>query len=104
MPSQGASRIIGDLDRLAAELASEIAGLGTEQEIRGAHARYVGKKGKLSDLMKELGRLPAEDRPPVGEAANRAKAQIEGAVQTRLAALGDLALAEDLARTVDVTL
>jgi phenylalanyl-tRNA synthetase alpha chain len=104
MPSEDASRIIADLDRLAGELTSEIAGLATEQEIRAAQARYVGKKGKVSELMKVLGRLPAEERPSVGEAANRAKGSIEGAVAKRLASLDDAALAVELGRTVDVTL
>ena len=104
MPSEDASRIIADLDRLAAEFGGEIAGLAAEQEIRVAQARYVGKKGKVSELMKALGRLPAEDRPAVGEAANRAKGSIEGAVAARLTGLDDAALAEDLARSVDVTL
>ncbi len=104
MPSEDASRIVADLDRLAAEFGGEIAGLAAEQEIRAAQARYVGKKGKVSELMKSLGRLPPEDRPAVGEAANRAKGSIEGAVAARLAGLDDAALAEDLARTVDVTL
>jgi phenylalanyl-tRNA synthetase alpha chain len=104
MPSEDASRIIGELERLAGEFAAEIAGLASEQEIRAAQARYVGKKGRVSELMKVLGRLPPEDRPSVGEAANRAKASVEGAVAARLAGLDDAALAEDLARTIDVTL
>src|SRR4051812_17588201 len=53
--------------------------------------------------MKALGRLPAEARPVVGEAANRTKSAIEGAVATRLAALDEAGLAAGLARTVDVT-
>jgi phenylalanyl-tRNA synthetase alpha chain len=104
MPSEGAAAIIADLDRLAAEFAAEITGLATEQEIRAAQARYLGKKGRLSELMKALGRLPAEDRPAVGEAANRAKGSVEAAVSARLAALDDAALGADLARTLDVTL
>jgi phenylalanyl-tRNA synthetase alpha chain len=104
MPSEDASRIIGDLERLAAELAVEVAGLSTEQEIRAAQARYVGKKGRVSELMKALGRLPSADRPSVGEAANRAKGSVESAIAQRLAALDDVALGQDLARTIDVTL
>ena len=96
--------LIAELDRLAAEFATEIGGLATEQEIRLAQARYLGKKGKLSEPMKALGRLPPEARPAVGEAANRAKNAIEGAVAARLAALDEAELAEDLARVVDVTL
>ena len=58
MPSEGVSRIIGDLERLSAAFAADISGLATEQEIRAAQARYLGKKGKVSEVMKELGRLP----------------------------------------------
>jgi phenylalanyl-tRNA synthetase alpha chain len=106
MPSADAIAIIAELDRLAAEFGSELGGLATEQEIRAAQARYLGKgkSGRLSELMKALGRLPATDRPAVGEAANRAKGSIEAAVDERLRALEQAALAADLARTLDVTL
>ncbi len=104
MPSEAAAGIVADLDRLASQFASEIGGLATEQEIRAAQARYLGKKGLVSELMKALGRLPGEDRPAVGEAANRAKGGIEAAVGARLSGLEDAAMGVDLARTVDVTL
>jgi phenylalanyl-tRNA synthetase alpha chain len=98
------SNLVAELDRLASAFAGEIGGLATEQEIRLAQARFLGKKGKLSELMKALGRLPPAERPAVGEAANRAKSAIEGAVEAKLAALGEASLAADLARAVDVTL
>jgi len=104
MSSADTSKLIAELDRLAAEFAGEIGGLATEEEIRLAQARYLGKKGKVSDLMKALGKLPPADRPAVGEAANRAKSGIERAVGERLSALAEANLAEDLARVVDVTL
>jgi phenylalanyl-tRNA synthetase alpha chain len=96
--------LIAQFEALKAELTAEIAPLTTEQEIRGAQARYLGKKGRVSELMKLLGRLPAADRGPVGAKANEAKTAIEAAVEARLGALADVALAADLARTVDVTL
>ena len=104
MPSADAIAIIAELDRLAAEFGSELGGLAAEQEIRAAQARYLGKKGRLAEPMKALGRLPATDRPAVGEAANRAKGSIEAAVGARLRALEEAALDADLARVVDVTL
>jgi len=84
MSSADTSKLIAELDRLAAEFAGEIGGLATEEEIRLAQARYLGKKGKVSDLMKALGKLPPAERPAVGEAANRAKSSIERAVNERL--------------------
>ena len=96
--------LIAELDRLAGEFAAEIGGLASEQEIRLAQARYLGRTGKVSELMKALGRLPPAERPAVGQAANRAKTGIEGAVASRLQALDQAELAEDLARVIDVTL
>jgi phenylalanyl-tRNA synthetase alpha chain len=98
------SELVAEIERLAAEFAVEIASLATEQDIRLAQARYLGKKGKLAEPMKSLGRLPASERPAVGEAANRAKDGIEQAVAARLAALDEARLDADLARAVDVTL
>ncbi len=103
-PNELGARTIEGLERLAGAFAAEIDALATEQEIRLAQARYLGKKGRVSELMKVLGRLPPEERPAVGEAANRAKAAIEGRVTARLAALEESGLAADLARAVDVTL
>src|SRR5262247_486851 len=104
MSSAETSKLIAELERLAAEFGGAIGALATEEEIRLAQARYLGKKGKVSDLMKALGKLPPADRPAVGEAANRAKSGIEHAVSERLAALAEASLAVDLARVVDVTL
>src|SRR6478752_4742524 len=104
MSSAETSTLIAELDRLAAAFAAEIGGVASEEEIRLAQARYLGKKGKVSDLMKALGKLPPAERPAVGEAANRAKSSIEQAVGERLSALAEASLSADLARVVDVTL
>jgi phenylalanyl-tRNA synthetase alpha chain len=98
------AEIVGDLERLAAELAVEVGALSDEQEIRAAQARYLGKNGRVTDLMKALGRIPASQRPLLGAAANRCKAAIEHAVEARLVALADAAMRADLKRRVDVTL
>ena len=88
---------IAELDRLAGEFAAEIGALATEQEIRLAQARYLGKKGKVSEPH-EGARASCRppERPAVGEAANRAKSGIEGAVAARLAALDEAELSADL--------
>src|SRR5690349_2627178 len=99
-----AKDLIANLERLGDDFAHVIAPLGDEQAIRAAQAGFLGKKGKLSELMKELGRLPAGDRPLVGAAANKVKAAIEERVAARLGELADAAGKLDLARTVDVTL
>jgi phenylalanyl-tRNA synthetase alpha chain len=104
MASGAPAELIAEFEKLRGEFGAEIAALATEQEIRAAQARYLGKKGRLSELMKLLGRVPPAERAAVGAKANEAKGGIEGLVEERLRALGDAALAADRQRTVDVTL
>jgi len=99
-----AKDLIANLDRLGDEFLAVIQPLADEQGIRVAQAGFLGKKGKLAELMKELGRLPAADRPLVGAAANKVKQAIEDRVAARLGELADAVARRDLARTVDVTL
>jgi phenylalanyl-tRNA synthetase alpha chain len=99
-----AAELIASLERLGDELAAMLAPLADEQSIRAAQAQFLGKKGKLSELMKSLGALPAGDRPAVGAAANKVKQAIEDSVARRLAELDQIAARADLARSVDVTL
>src|SRR5262249_58908810 len=72
--------------------------------IRAAQAQFLGKKGKVSELMKELGKLPPGERPAVGAAANKVKQTIEALTAARLGELANAAAKADLARHVDVTL
>jgi phenylalanyl-tRNA synthetase alpha chain len=99
-----AQELIQSFEALASEFSAEIQSLTAEESLRVVHARYLGKKGRATDLMKFLGKIPQGDRPRVGEAANRARTAVEGAFEERLRALSDLALDEDLKRQIDVTL
>jgi phenylalanyl-tRNA synthetase alpha chain len=99
-----AAELIAQFDALKNEFANEVATLTTEQDLRAAQARYLGKKGRVSELMKLLGRVPPADRGPVGQRANQAKGAIEALVEERLEALHQAQLAQDLERSVDVTL
>ena len=66
---------------------------------------YLGKKGALTDLLKNLGKLPNEERPKAGQAINDAKVKVQSALETRKVTLQNSALNEKLAKeTIDVTL
>jgi phenylalanyl-tRNA synthetase alpha chain len=104
MSSVDPDQLIRGLLDLEEAFRAEVAPLRAEPEIRAAQARYLGKKGRVSDLMKQMGRLPAEARPQVGEVANRVKAFVEAETERRLAALAAHARKRDLERMVDVTL
>ena len=74
-------------------------------DLEQAKARFLGKAGVLTELLKGLGKLSAEERPKSGAAINQAKTQIEELVRTQLEALRSRELDARLAaETVDVTL
>ncbi len=99
-----ADQLIDELKQIPAAFASEIAGLSTEAEIRQVQTRFLGKKGRLSEVMRLLGRLSPADKPRVGAAANETRSAIEDAIAQQLAAADATVLQADLARQVDVTL
>jgi phenylalanyl-tRNA synthetase alpha chain len=96
--------LIRQIEALGGEFAHQVSGLESEQDIRALQARYLGKKGSVSQLMKEMGAIDAEKRREVGAAFNRVKEQIEAEVARRLGQLAARASQADLDRAIDVSL
>lgn len=96
--------LIAALDGLVDELDRSLHGLTDEPSIRAAAAPFIGKKGKIAELMKGLSKVPPDERPAVGAATNRVKQEIEARVAAKLDELAQAATQADLARVVDVTL
>ena len=66
---------------------------------------YLGKKGELTAQLKNLGQLPASERPAAGQAINQVKQQIQDLLESRRSAIGDLTIASKLANeTIDISL
>lgn len=99
-----ADDLISELEALAAAFHTEASEHHTEHEIRAVQAKFLGKKGRVSELMKRLGTLSKEERPRAGEALNRVKQAIEEGTERRLKALEASQRKQDLERVVDVTL
>ena len=94
-----------DLSELIESAKREFAEAGQAAALEDAKARYLGKTGRLTMLMKELGKLAPEERRARGQEINRAKAQVEEALNARREALADEALKQKLAaESIDVTL
>lgn len=74
-------------------------------ELERVRVQYLGKKGELTQLLKSLGKLPADERPKAGMVINGAKEQIEALLDERKRALETAAISARLAaETIDVTL
>jgi phenylalanyl-tRNA synthetase alpha chain len=93
------------IDRIIADAQAAFDAAPTVAELEQAKARFLGKSGALTELLKGLGKLPPEEKPKAGAAINEAKVRVEGL----LAARRDAILAAELdqrlaAESVDVTL
>jgi len=94
-----------NLAKIVADARNEFAQCADPAALENAKAKYLGKAGALTDLLKALGKLPPTERPGAGAAINEAKQDLENALSARRAALSDSKLAEQLAAdALDVTL
>lgn len=75
------------------------------KEIDEIRVRFLGKKGEITAILKQMGSLSAEDRPVIGQLANEVRARIEQEIEGRVAALKKAELNHRLeAEKIDVTL
>ena len=94
-----------ELEQIFDEALKSFAAIEDPAALENAKARYLGKEGSLTGLLKGLGKLSAEERPVAGARINVVKQQIEAALQARRDAIGQQALQKKLsAEALDVTL
>lgn len=90
---------------IIAEAEAELAAVASIADLEQVKARFLGKSGVLTEQLKQLGKLSAEERPAAGAAINVAKQAVEGLVSNRREAILAAEQAQKLANeTVDVTL
>ena len=95
------------LDRLEQEQRSFEQALASVEDEAGLYAlqvAYLGKKGSITGLSKQMGGLGQDERKRLGAELNRVKGAIEAALEGRRAALVEAARARDLARVEDLTM
>ena len=82
-----------------------IAGTQAAADLEALRVKYLGKKGELTAVLKQMGSLSAELRPVMGQMANEVRAAVEKAIESQSAILAEKALEAKLeAETVDVTI
>lgn len=73
--------------------------------LEGLRVKFLGKKGELTAILKQMGGLSAEERPLIGQLANKVRADIETIISDRASALKtELASKRMAEETIDVTL
>ncbi|MAZ44878.1 MAG: phenylalanine--tRNA ligase subunit alpha [Legionellales bacterium] len=96
---------MSDIQALLAEALEALEGAQTSNDVVQIKSQYLGKKGKLSDLMKSLKSLPTDERPAFGQKVNEAKQALETKLLEKSEALNQQAINLQLQKeTCDVTL
>ena len=94
-----------ELTTLETEFIEAIENAGSEEILNEVRVKAVGKKGKISELLKSLGSMTPEERKTKGAELNELKTRINEALNSRLNVLKDLKLEAELAEeSIDITL
>src|SRR5437868_528622 len=94
-----------NLEDIAERALAEFSAAADPSALENAKAGFLGKSGKLTALLKSLGKLAPEERKSAGAAINAVKERLEGALEARRAALADAKMHSRLGEeALDVTL
>ena len=93
------------LELLARESLEAVAAAADVAALDALRVKYLGKKGALTAILKQMGKLSAEERPAMGQLANSVRAELESALDARRVELEEAELNAQLAaEALDVTL
>ncbi len=93
-----------DLDQLIKDAESAATDSADLKALDNVRVRFLGKKGALTELLKNVGKLPADQRPGAGQKINQAKYKVSAAIDARRHQLERATLDEQLkGASVDVT-
>ena len=99
------TEMLTELKEVREAALRELEGLSDLEALDGWRVAYLGKKGKVTQLVRSVGKLPREERPEFGKEANRVKGELEAAYEARLEDLRREALARSAEkRRLDVSL
>ena len=93
------------LKQLVTDGLEAVAQAADEAALDQVRVQYLGKKGELTQQLKSLGKLSAEERPAAGAKINEAKQQVQDAITIKRTMMAADALSKQLAvESIDVTL
>ena len=93
------------LEAIRAAALEAIAATANSAELEALRVKYLGKKGELTAVLKQMGKLSAEERPVMGQMANAVRDELEKAMEAQAAVLAEKAMLEQLeSETLDVTI
>lgn len=86
-------------------ILADIEGASTVPELDNVRVKYLGRNGELTSILRELGKLPSEERPLVGKLTNDLKIKAQSAIDEKLFLLKEAAKQKSIEKeSIDVTL
>ena len=102
---QGIEQIKDELRGMREKALAEIAGTGLLDELMKLRLQYIGKKGELTRILRNMGNLAADERPALGQLANEVRDRLEEALTAAAARLQEKAYEIQFRQErIDVTL
>lgn len=93
------------LEAIEKKAFEELTAAQDLKDLDAVRVKYLGKKGELTAILKQMGKLSAEERPVIGQLANQVRAQIEERLEETKTNLEAHLLDQRLAtETLDVTM
>lgn len=93
------------LEKIEALAKEELASCREIKLLDDLRVKYLGKKGELTAILKQMGKLSAEERPVIGQLANKVRADIEQAITEKTAVLKSEAQEQKIkSESIDITL
>lgn len=93
------------LEAIRAAATEEIAKVSSKTDLDALKVRFLGKKGELTAILKQMGKLSPEERPVMGQLANEVRSFIEEKIEERSGEIKVLETAQKLKdETIDVTM
>jgi phenylalanyl-tRNA synthetase alpha chain len=93
------------LEALKIEALAQLEQVSDPQALNDLRVKYLGKKGALTEILRGMGGLSAEERPVIGQVANEVRGAIEGIIESKQQAFQRAETEQRLrAERVDVTL
>ena len=93
--------IQSELDAIEHSSGERLAAASSVEAVEAVRHELLGRSGALTGLLRQLGSVPAEERPAIGQRANEVRRRLEAAIQSRL---DDLSTTDLEARLADETI
>lgn len=97
--------VFTDLEKIVKDAIASIKDVKNNTLLNDVKSKFIGKKGSISEIMKKMKDLPNEEKPKLGAASNKAKNEIENAINKQRELIENEEINAKLSsETIDVTL